>query len=864
MLLPYMAAGQVFDNFENGLSDNWEQSIPSRWSADSAGALSGRFSLHHSFDNSDSGTDRIGIRISNLHAGEGTTAWSFLIRHAYDPSSSNNWQVFLMSDGSPSVMSSDGVTKGYALGVNLTGYDDTLRLWKIRGNDIDVVVNCHLNWQTDIGTAEVVRIKVEREKDGYWMVNIYRMDESIVAVSSGFEPELFDPSWFGVSFKYSSTRDRLLWIDDINITGVFYKDTTPPAVKGYKICGRSSIEIMLDEEPADSFPSFQNFYLETRENNPVKVRRNGPLNYILYFANEFINKKLNTLVISNLCDNESNCRVDTAIKFTPVWAETGDIIIAEIMADPVPSVSLPAREYFELKNRSPFSLDLTGWKLSAGEQTYTLPSFSMEPEEIRIITSIQDTSYFKEYGKVTGLKQFPTLTDQGKLLCLTDTSGILIHGVEYSDKWYGSDLKSQGGWSLEIIDDSFPFYYDGNWKASASRKGGTPGVINSVLSENSDRYFYGIYNLFPDNSKMLTLRFSEPVNGFRNITAATIKGGPEIEEIHVSDKLYREFILILSSPIENKTIYELQLPDGITDFAGNKAENSSVCFGLTESASAGDIIFNELLFNPFPGEPDYIELYNCRGKIVDASKLYLASVNELTADTSVLTPVSLVQRCILPGTYYVITNDREKVIERYFSSSPNDIFEIPSLPSMPDDKGNLLLLSNELDIIDKVSYNERMHYSLLAGFEGISLEKTGRCNPSEEAASWHSATESSGWGTPGKTNSVRTETIDEASSISFSSTKITPDNDGFEDFLTINLRPGGNDNIISVTVFDENGCYIRKIASNILSGSELSLIWDGTADDGSPVRSGIYIVYITWYNDTGKSERLKRICTVLR
>ncbi|MBI5008852.1 MAG: hypothetical protein HZB98_04230 [Bacteroidia bacterium] len=78
------------------------------------------------------------------------------------------------------------------------------------------------------------------------------------------------------------------------------------------------------------------------------------------------------------------------------------------------------------------------------------------------------------------------------------------------------------------------------------------------------------------------------------------------------------------------------------------------------------------------------------------------------------------------------------------------------------------------------------------------------------------------------------------------------------------LKPEGNGNIISVSVFDERGSQIRKIASNMLTGNEVSFVWDGIADDGSPVRSGIYIVYITWFDDTGKSESFKRVCTVLR
>jgi len=157
-----------------------------------------------------------------------------------------------------------------------------------------------------------------------------------------------------------------------------------------------------------------------------------------------------------------------------------------------------------------------------------------------------------------------------------------------------------------------------------------------------------------------------------------------------------------------------------------------------------------------------------------------------------------------------------------------------------------------------------MHYSLLSGLEGISLEKTGRCNSSEDPASWHSATEYYGWGTPGLQNSVIINSSDVTGAVTFSSTKITPDNDGYEDFLSIVLMPGGNGNIVSVSVFDERGSMIRKIASNMLTGNEVSLVWDGLADDGSPVRSGIYIVYITWFDDAGKSESFKRVCTVLR
>jgi hypothetical protein len=302
----------------------------------------------------------------------------------------------------------------------------------------------------------------------------------------------------------------------------------------------------------------------------------------------------------------------------------------------------------------------------------------------------------------------------------------------------------------------------------------------------------------------------------------------------------------------------------MTDFAGNKMERSTFVFGLPETPSEGDILFNELLFNPIPGDPDYIELYNCSEKIIDASRLNLVYVNVETADTSVLVPVSPERRSIMPGTYYAMTTDRKKIIERYASSVPEYLFGISSLPSMPDDKGILILFNSELDVIDKVSYSEKMQYPLLSGFEGIALEKTGRCNFSGESASWHSATENSGWGTPGGPNSVFIELLSQADKVNLSSTKITPDNDGYEDLLSISLSLKGNGNVVSVSVFDEAGSFVRKIAANMLTGAETTFIWDGTADDGSPVNSGIYIILIDLFDDKGKRERWKRVCTVLR
>ena len=544
--------------------------------------------------------------------------------------------------------------------------------------------------------------------------------------------------------------------------------------------------------------------------------------------------------------------------------ETGDIIISEIMADPEPVVSLPAREYLEIANRTGFSYDLKNWKLTAGDQDYLLPETIIKPSGYIIICSTPDTAKFSDYGKVIGLKQFPALTDNGKILLLYDSSGKLIYGVDYSSDWYNDELKSKGGWSLEMIDMRYPFCFTGNWIASKCLRGGTPGAVNSVAGEFPDNVFSGDLIIFPEDSMTISVRSPEPLFGFSRMIDSINVDDKCPAEIYCSDPLFREFTVKLTTPLEKGKVYQFVTSGNVKDFAGNKLLKDKYLFGMTEPAGPGDILFNELLFNPLPGDPDYLELYNSSEKIIDASRLELVSVNDDSGDTSQIYQISDEHKCILPGTYYAVTTEREKVSERYFSADPDCLFEIGSFPSMTDDKGHLILFSRELIKIDEVSFSEKMQSQLLSGYEGVALEKV---NPEENSAvvnNWHSASESSGWGTPGAKNSVWSEKPVTEDMVSLSSSRISPDDDGSEDMLVINFNLTGNSNVVSVTIFDESGNFVRKVAGNMYAGPQSSVVWDGTDDNGSVVSTGIYIVLITIFDDSGKTNKWKKVCTVIR
>ena len=340
--------------------------------------------------------------------------------------------------------------------------------------------------------------------------------------------------------------------------------------------------------------------------------------------------------------------------------------------------------------------------------------------------------------------------------------------------------------------------------------------------------------------------------------------GHQVSLISGSDRLLRRFIFRMTEPLRKGEVCTVTISDGLTDFAGNLAARGSFRFGLPVTADKRDIVFNELLFNPLPESYDYFELVNCSNKIIDASQLFTVSINPETGDTSALKCISQEGRCIIPGSLYAVTTNPENIASIYNSSDRENIHKASSLSSMPDDKGHLLLLSRKMDVIDEVVYSEKQHYPLISDNEGISLEKIRPDLPSMTGSNWHSASESSGWGTPGAVNSVYNAVNSSGDQLILSSRRISPDNDGNEDVLIIDFNLEGNGNIISVTIFDETGNFIKNLAENFLSGDHATLAWNGLNESGSLVQTGIYIILVNLYNDKGKIRSFKKVCTVIR
>ena len=173
---------------------------------------------------------------------------------------------------------------------------------------------------------------------------------------------------------------------------------------------------------------------------------------------------------------------------------------------------------------------------------------------------------------------------------------------------------------------------------------------------------------------------------------------------------------------------------------------------MPEKVKPGDIIFNEILFNPPPYGYDYLELYNRSSSVINCSELWLAA-RELTGNLK--DPVNLVkeERAFFPGEYLLLTENPDWIVHHYPNTDESGMIPLSPMPSLPDDVGKIVLLNTSADIIDELDYDHHWHSPLLSNENGVALERIRTDLPTELASNWTSATAASGYGTPGYKNS---------------------------------------------------------------------------------------------------------------
>jgi hypothetical protein len=303
-------------------------------------------------------------------------------------------------------------------------------------------------------------------------------------------------------------------------------------------------------------------------------------------------------------------------------------------------------------------------------------------------------------------------------------------------------------------------------------------------------------------------------------------------------------------------LIELAL-DEIRDLSGLYLENKQVLLGSGHEASPGEIVINEILFNPPTGGNEYVEVYNKSDKAFDLRFLSITSRKPSDGSLNKTYPLATTPLLLNPGEYLVITKSRDLVCE-FFNCRPSSFYaELAVMPSLANASGCAVLLNNKTEaIIDEFAYNEKMHAEGISNKKGISLERLDFNRPSDDPGNWHSASAGSGFGTPGYENSqIASPTgIEENISVGYP----TIGSDDYAIYYQLD-SPGYR---CRVYIYDSMGRIVNTIANNELLGSRGTLVWNGKGSSGQKLTAGIYIVYMEVYDMKGKVKKFKKPAVV--
>ncbi len=839
------------DDFENGQFGEWENAA--QWDISNQSSLSGKYSLRHAVTGLRS-SSYINRKIQVAGFNNGLITWNFKLKNGnWIFGATEQFCFFLLSDKSDITISN-----GYAIGINLAGGDNLLKLCRMEdGKAVQDIVQTDLVWKPGM----LLEVVVSHEY-GLWKVR-YKEGASTVwsQEKTGSEKLLnFSFSNIGLYYKFNTAHGGQIWVDDVSMGF----ENRAPFVHEVRSVGRDQI-FLLFSEPMQQVALLQadNYKVKTSNGTAVSVmsvrKAAGDTAGVYLQLGNFSQMNLH-LTIENLVDLGGMALTNSEFDYTFIpTAQFGDIVFNELMADPTPVVKLPNAEYIEIKNTSEFPINLKNWILEVNGKQKLLSDKTLEGGGYLIFCGTGGNANFGSYGaclEVLGL----ALANDGVNLKLFSAPTVLIDSFSYTPAMHRKGF-SDGGCSLERIDPLRKCGPDSNWGTSIAENGGTPGAENSLFRDNRDNLSPTIGSVIVANPGLLEVCVSEMPDLKLNAADlfSYLPSLPAPDSI-LFDKIRLKYLIYFpKGTLKNGVIYNLVV-DGLADECSNKSPIERHEFWYY-TPKLGDLLINEVLFNPFPGGVDFVEIYNHSGKKVELGEVYLGSRDNDQKIKSMYF-LSNKSEIMLDMQYATFTSDSDVLLKNYYSACPECIYEMKKFPAYNLDEGCVVLLNKELEIIDEFCYLESMHHPMISDVKGISLERNNFSKPSTDPLNWHSASATVGFATPGYQNSSVDFIPKKSDIVTFDPKIFSPNDDGINDRFLIKISPGQSGLIVNIRIYNEGGLEIRRLANNLMIGAQDVIEWDGTTGNHQKAGLGIYIIRVELFGLQFGKRQFKSVCVL--
>ena len=784
--------------------------------------------------------------------------WEFFANPKCATSSGNYMEVYLTSDS----LNLEGNNNGYFVKIGNTA--DEVSLYK-KVSGVSTMIIDGMDGTISGSTNNPVKVKVIRDMTGTFTLYLDNTGTGSSYISQGTITDLTFSScaYFGMLVKYSASNNTKYFFDNVYV-GPIIIDNTPPTILSAIVVDALHVDVNFNEAvDSASSSNHLNYTLNNSIGQPDSAIRDAS-NFSLIHLKLLtpLQSATNyTLTCIGVQDIAGNGTPGTNVQFSYYQPQQYDVLINEIMANPNPVVALPDAEYLELFNRSAFPINIINWTISDATSTYTIPSYTIQPDSFLILCSASNFSLFSPFGNTLALSSMPTLNDDGDSLKLRNENGRLINAVNYSSSWYNDVLKDAGGWSLERVDPQNPCAGLTNWKASTNFSGGTPGEINSVNGNNPDSSPPQLLRATIIDNQTIKLFFNESLDSAIASFIGNYTVTPSLGTINSASPKndFSNVVVSFSQLILQGTIYTITC-NNLSDCTGNViSDDNSAQFAVPENPDSNDVILNEILFNPITGGSDYVELFNRSNKILDLKQLYIASRNDTGA---VISPSQCSDGFLLmPGEYVAFTENTDWVTLNYFTPNPQNVLAVTTLPSFNDDEGTVVLTTFNGNILDELHYNDSWQFPLLNNNEGVSLERINPATITQDSLNWHSAASIIGFGTPAYQNSQYKNPQGD-NNITIEPQVFSPDQDGYNDVVTVLYSFDKPGYVATVTIFNERGLPIRSLVQNALLEQKGVFNWDGITDDKLRAEIGIYIIFFEYFDLTGSVNHEKKICVL--
>lgn len=557
------------------------------------------------------------------------------------------------------------------------------------------------------------------------------------------------------------------------------------------------------------------------------------------------------LTVSGIADCSGNVMEDSTFVFLQAVAPTfNDIIITEIMSDPDPEVGLPNREYLEIYNRSENILDLNEMVIQDGSGTSAPIGGVILPGDYQILVSTSGISDFSD-SNVNGVGSFPGLSNSGEQLSLL-YNDELIFQVSYLVEWHDSD-KSEGGYSLEMRDINNPCGTSSNWGSAMAEAGGTPGEENSIRQDIPDNFGPNLTRAVAITADSILIEFDEALIPTLK-PVIRISEGIEITETIISGEDLARVSLSLNEPLVRGVVYTVTAVL-VQDCLGNPVRENTTELVLPFEAESSQILLSEIMFNPLDDGVDFVEVYNTTDQFISLKDWSFGNESQ----DRVITEDDLI---IAPESYFAFTEDVARLRLDFPDAPIDNLIEVDDLPTYSNDFGDVYLIDGSGRDQDSLFYDADFHSDLLRSVDGVSLERISFDSPNG-SDNWNSAASTVNFGTPGAPNSQSLDLSAFNDPVEAEPRVFVPGS-GTNSFTTINYEFETSGNFANITLFDQNGRFVKELARGISLGSDGFIRWDGTGADGGVVRVGYYVVVFEVFNSNGQSEVIKETVVVGR